>query len=96
MLLGSLDASMIWNAVAHVFREKLDIVPIPKDYLSAITSATYKESDLRKIKVTAGITAVAKEKPHVQKFFAFIKEHAPEIFARNGFTPAGVSATETN
>lgn len=87
MIMGSLDVTIIWNAVAHLFKDKLDIIPVPKKYIDTITSATYKVTDLRKIKVTIGILSSAKEKQNVRKFYEFAVTEGIEVFNRLGFTP---------
>ncbi|MFP4418616.1 MAG: extracellular solute-binding protein [Chitinispirillaceae bacterium] len=85
--LGSLDATIIWNAVADLYKDKLDIIPLPKDKIDAVTSATYKKSDLKKIKVTVGMTSYGKNKPHVKKFYEYVEKESPAVFAANGLTP---------
>lgn len=87
--LGSLDAGIAWNAVAYQFRDKLDMLAIPKDNLDAVTSATYKQCDLRKVKVTLGVTEGARGKAGVRRFYEYAVKRGPEIFNASGFTPAG-------
>ncbi len=84
---GSLDATIIWNAVAFLFKDKLDTYPVPQRYIDSITSATYKKSDLRKIKVTIGIIKSAEKRENVKKFYDFAAKKGKEIFNNSGFTP---------
>lgn len=88
LALGHLDAAIIWNAVAHTHRHKLDAIPIDNTLVDAITSATYGRSDLRNVKVTIGIVAGAADRENVRRFWEFATTRGKEIFARHGFTPA--------
>jgi molybdate transport system substrate-binding protein len=85
--MGTLDVSIVWNAVAHLFRDKLEIIPIPKDYVDAITTATFGECDLKNIGVTIGITKYGKGKPRVERFYEFATTKGLEVFKENGFSP---------
>ncbi len=87
--MGLLDAAIVWNAVAHQFRDKLDIIPIPKENIDAVTSATYTESDLKNVKVTVGVTSFAKDKEHVRRFYEFVTTQGKDVFREYGFTPLG-------
>ena len=88
LALGHLDAAIIWNAVAHTFRDRLDAIPIDNTLVDAVTSATYGRSDLRNVKVTIGIVAGAKGRENVRRFWEFATTRGKEIFARHGFTVA--------
>jgi len=85
--MGALDAGIVWNAVAHLFRDKLDAIPIPKEYIDAVTSATFRETDLRNIKVTIGITTYAKDRRRVRTFYEFATKQGMDVFEKCGFTP---------
>jgi len=85
--MGTLDASIVWNAVAHLFRDRLEVIPIPKNYIDAVTSATYDKSDLRNVKVTIGITTYAKDKHNVRRFYEFAATRCRDVFEEYGFTP---------
>jgi molybdate transport system substrate-binding protein len=82
---GILDAAIVWQAVAKQFQEKLEIIPIPKKYIDTITSATYGQCDLRKIKVTVGIISPAAKKKKIQRFYEFITTEGKKVFERYGF-----------
>jgi len=83
--MGTLDAGIVWNAVAHLWRDRLDIIPIPKKYVDTVTSATYGKSDLRDVKVTIGITVYAGDKPHVRDFYDFATTRCRDVFEEYGF-----------
>ena len=85
--LGLLDAAIIWNAVAHTFRDKLDAVPVESRYVDAVTSATYGRSDLKNVRVTMAITKDAADKEHVRRFWEFATTEGRKVFARHGFSP---------
>lgn len=85
--MGTLDAAVVWNAVAHQFREKLDVVPISKERIDVITSATYEQSDLRNVKVTIGIISHSSDKDAARDFYRFMTEECRGLFAQHGFTP---------
>ena len=90
VIIGNLDAAITWNAVAHAMREKLDVVGIPRDRIAkvdAITSATYKLSDLRNIKVTIGLTPRGQDKAAARRFYAFAVAQK-NVFVNHGFSPA--------
>lgn len=57
MTLETADAAIVWNAVARLRTDDLDIVPIdpshkPQAVVDAVTSATFGTVDLSRIKVT--------------------------------------------
>ncbi len=83
--MGSLDASVVWDAVANLYTEKLDMLPIDMTGIDAITSATYKLSDVRKTGVTLGIISGAKDRESVRRFYEFVKREAPSVFGEMGF-----------
>ena len=83
--MGALDAAIVWNAVAHLFRDKLDIIPIPKKYVDAVTSATYKKSDLKHVKVTVGLISFAREKEAARRFYEFATTRCRDVFEQYGF-----------
>ena len=83
--MGTLDAAIVWSAVAGLFADRLDVISIPKTHIDAVTSATYKESDLRDVKVTVGVTTYAKDKPGVREFYDFVTAACKDIFEEHGF-----------
>jgi molybdate transport system substrate-binding protein len=90
VVIGNLDAAITWNAVAHALQDKLDTVGIPRDRIAkvdAVTSATYKLSDLKNIKVTMGLTTSGAGKEAARRFYEFAARQK-DVFASHGFTPA--------
>jgi molybdate transport system substrate-binding protein len=86
--LGALDAALVWNPVARVNRDKLDTIEIPQDYADAVTSATYKKSDLRNVKVTIGVIGYSRNKERARRFFEFATTEGKDVFCDCGFAPA--------
>ncbi|MDD4869883.1 MAG: substrate-binding domain-containing protein [Kiritimatiellae bacterium] len=84
--IGSLDAAIVWNAVAHQWSDKLLIIPIPTDNIPAIHLEPYKKSDMRNINVTIGITRYAQGNERVRRFYEFAIAQK-DIFAALGFAP---------
>jgi molybdate transport system substrate-binding protein len=85
--MGTLDAAIVWSAVAELYKDKLEIIPIPKTYVDAITSATYGEIDLTYTKVTVGTISPHDERPATQRFYQFLATEGEAIFADMGFSP---------
>ena len=85
--LGTLDAAVVWNAVAHVYRDRLDAIPIAEDYVDAVTSATYKRSDLRNVRVTVGVLACSRDKERAVRFHEFVTTRCADLFRQYGFSP---------
>ena len=83
--MGTLDASVVWDAVANLYTDKLDIIPIDMTGIDAITSATYKRSDIRKTGVTLGIISGAKSREPVRRFYEFAIREAGDVFREMGF-----------
>lgn len=84
VILGSLDAAVVWSVIANLFKDKLDIVPIAHElYVDGVTSATYGLSDLKNIKFTIALTKIgAKNKAAVDFYEFFIKKS--DIFEKSG------------
>jgi len=84
--MGALDAGFAWGPVARLYSDKLKAIAIPEiDKLDAITSATYKESDVRDIKVAAGLLKNGAGNPAAKRFYEFLEKRGKEIFAEKGF-----------
>lgn len=88
--MGLLDAGLVWDAVAALFAEKLDIITMDEEFegVDALTSATYKKSDMTNTKVTVGIIKGAEEREDVRAFYDFLKSEGKRIFSEHGFSPA--------
>src|SRR3989339_183647 len=92
--LGTADAAIVWDAVAHLRLDKLDIVPIepafrPISGVDAVTSATYGRMNMGNIKVTAALLKCSKNKIAAAQFGEFLAgpEAAP-IWKKFSFGPA--------
>ena len=87
---GALDAAIVWDAMAHMFRDELDAVRIGEEYRmhpDTVTSATSTEINLREVKVTIGTTRCAKDKPRARRFYDFVVGQCGELFSKHGFRP---------
>ena len=88
------DAAVVWNAVAHLRGDAVEIVSIGKDLpvsgVDTITSATEVVRDIGKIGVTI-ITLNCSKKPEAaHKFAEFVaSEEAQKMFKEFGFTDIG-------
>jgi molybdate transport system substrate-binding protein len=87
VVMGTLDAAIVWNAVAVLYKDKVDMIPIPKTYVDTITSATYGVVDLTYTKVTAGMIASGAERPATQRFYQYLATEGKGLFAELGFAP---------
>ncbi len=92
VVMGTLDAAVIWDAVAHLYKDKVEIIPIPVKKYDAITSATYKKSDLQNVRVALGVIAKSEKKDEAREFLEFVKKEGPEVFAELGFSETAKGA----
>ncbi len=68
----AIDAAIMWNGVAHTFRNSLQIVKTPYEY-----------DVLRRVHV---MSLSYSKKPELQKkFMAFIRKNGPRVFAEYGY-----------
>jgi molybdate transport system substrate-binding protein len=90
VVMGTLDAAIVWNAVAELYKTEVDIITIPETYVDAITSATYGVVDLTYTKVTAGMIKANKaneERPATKRFYDYLATEGKTILADMGFSP---------
>lgn len=88
------DAAIVWNAVAHLRRNALDIVVIPPEhlptpYVDSVTTATAKKEVyyLAPVRVTVATLKCSKRPKAAEKFARFlISPEATEVFKRFGYT----------
>jgi len=66
------DAGIMWNGVAHNFRDAITIVPIPYEYDE-------------EIRVAAVGLSYTKKKEAVERFLDFVAEHGEAVFAEFGY-----------
>jgi ABC-type molybdate transport system substrate-binding protein len=90
--LGAADASIVWNAVAALRTDIVDMVPIERSLhlqsnTDAITCATYGTVDLSTIKVTINVVRWSK---HVEPATAFARfcasDDAQKVWTKYGFS----------
>lgn len=92
--LGTADAAIVWNAVAHLRKDKVDVVEIepevrPQRDIDAITTATYGKSDTDYTRVTISTLKASKNIEAARKLAEFIcAPENREIWASCGFSPA--------
>lgn len=86
--MGSLDAGIVWNGAAHLFRDELTSIPIPGEHIDAVTSATFGKTDLSNIQVTVGLTKVGAGNASAERFYEFLAEKE-QLFVDHGFRPVG-------
>jgi len=98
---GTLDAAIVWNAVAFLRSENVDIIPIgpehlPRADIDAVTSATGKIWDISMIRVTVATLNCSKKQEASKKFLEFVTSpEAHQIFVDFGFTfPKGEKPKE--
>jgi molybdate transport system substrate-binding protein len=92
MQTGGTDAGIVWNAVAYLRRDELDIVPIgdalPVPYVDTVTSATGKVYHFRPVNVTMATLRTAKLPEVAADFARFVlSPQNHELFEQYGFTP---------
>jgi len=88
------DAAIVWNAVAHLRGDAVQVISIGKHLpiagVDTITSATEKIRDLGRISVTVATLKCSKKLKAARKFAEFIaSEEAQKTFAEFGFTDVG-------
>ena len=91
--LGHLDAAIVWNAVIHARRDKLDAVDIapahrPDPKVDAVTTATFGRIDMSYIRVTMATLKCSKQPEPAEAFAAFVRSPRNRpVFAKYGFSP---------
>ena len=86
------DAALVWNAVAALRAEALDVAPIgpehlPRPNVDALTSATGKEYFLTPVRVTIATLTCSRQPEAARKFAEFVAStRAAEVFRELGFT----------
>ena len=70
--LGHRDAGVMWNGVAHTFRDSLQVVPAPYEYDE-------------EIRVHIIGLNYSKQPEPVRQFIEFARQKGPTIFAEYGY-----------
>jgi len=92
--IGQLDAAIVWDAVIHARRDKLDGVPIEPAFLlqpgvDAVTTATYGVIDMGRVRVTIATLQCSKQLEAATAFAEFVSSpKGRAVFAAHGFSPA--------
>jgi molybdate transport system substrate-binding protein len=91
--LGTADASIVWNAVAFLRKDKIDMVPIEPQYhlqdsVDAVTTATFGKMELSNIKVCIAALSCSKNLEAAEKFAAYCaSDEAQKVWVSYGFAP---------
>ncbi|MDP6543293.1 MAG: extracellular solute-binding protein [Phycisphaerae bacterium] len=93
------DAAIVWNAVAHLRGDAVEVVSIgkclPVPGVDTITSATEKVRDIGRIRVTIATLTCSKRPEAARKFAEFVaSEEAQKTFKEFGFTDVGGAVKE--
>ena len=89
--LGSADAAIVWNAVAHLRTDALDVVPIvpehlPTPHVDALTSATGRTYRLTPVRVTISTLRCSRRADVAKDFAQFVaSDQAAEVFRKFGY-----------
>ncbi len=89
---GNADAAVVWNAVAHLRTDGLDVVTLPAEHLptpgvDTITTATKREYVLAPVRVTIATLACSKNAAGARQFAEFVASpKAQDMFKSFGFT----------
>lgn len=92
--LGTVDAAIVWNAVALARKDDLDAIPLdpgvlPDPKADAVTSATYGPLDMSFIRVTLMTLKKSGNPAAAQKLAELaLSARGQAIFAKHGFSPA--------
>jgi len=91
---GTLDAAIVWNAVAYLRSDKLDTIPISAQYqpdpeVDAVTSATFGRIDMSHVGVFIVTLKCSKQREAARAFAEFVaSSRSREVFEQYGFSPA--------
>jgi molybdate transport system substrate-binding protein len=92
--IGTVDAAIVWNAVAFERKSDLDAVSIdprvmPDPRVDAVTSATYGVIDMSSIRVSLMTLKASKNPDAARKLADFaMSDRGKKIFEARGFSPA--------
>jgi molybdate transport system substrate-binding protein len=101
VMVGTADASIVWQAVAHLRRDKLDAVPIEPEYqlkkgVDAVSSATFGIIEQGRVRVTIAVVKYSKQPRQANDFAEFTaSKEAAAIWKKQGFAlPEGGAVKE--
>lgn len=69
---GAVDAAVLWNGVAHAFRDSLEIVPLPDEF----------DQEIRVRVIALNYSRRTKQ---LQTFMEFVRSRGPALFAEYGY-----------
>jgi len=96
--IGTIDATIVWNAVVFERRNDLDAIEIepafrPDPTADAVTSATYGKLDMSSAKVVLMTLKKAGDLEDARKLAELAtSERGRAIWAKQGFSPAPAAA----
>ena len=74
MKLNHIDVTIVWGAVALMYKEKVDVYPVDKEYRGIIP-------------IPVGILSFSRNKESARKFIDYCKsEKVRQIFSKHAFT----------
>ncbi len=88
-----IDASIVWNAVHHLRKEKLDVVPVEADIklkegVDSVTSASYGRVDMDYIRVTIATLKNSTKLEAARAFAEYaVSDEAKTVWDDFGFGP---------
>jgi molybdate transport system substrate-binding protein len=90
LIMEQCDAALVWQAVAHLRKEDLDIIRIddalPRPDVDMITSATGKEYPLMPVKVTISSLSCSERQADGERFVEFVvSDDGRQIVGDHGF-----------
>jgi molybdate transport system substrate-binding protein len=91
---GNLDACIVWNAVAELRKDKLDVIPIEPEFIpdaeaDAPTSATYGKMNPHTVRVFICTLAGSDQPEEARKFAQFVDSAGGrKIIDEFGFSPS--------
>ena len=94
VIMGTADACVVWDAAAHLRREKLDTMPLGKEAaltegVDSVTTATFGRIDMDYMRVTIAVLKKSKKLQAARAFGAFAaSEECASIWRDFGFSEA--------
>lgn len=83
--LGSLDAGIVWNGAAHLFKDKLDSVPLPLEKCEDRVQCRVGAVEPANVRVWVALTTYGQKNPRARRFYRFLVENGKSRFVAQGF-----------
>jgi molybdate transport system substrate-binding protein len=95
IIMGAADAALVWQVVAALRAEDLDVVPLgdalPQPGVDTVTSATGRSYFVAPVKVAVVSLACSRRQRDIEDFVSFvISDAGRRIFAKAGFQISGL------